>query len=104
LYFQFESNELTQESRSTVPEILQVLKHHLVPELLIIGHTDTTGPKATNFELGRKRADVVRFYLIAAGLDPSTITVTSHGESDPLIPTGDEIFEPRNRRVEISVR
>jgi outer membrane protein OmpA-like peptidoglycan-associated protein len=104
LYFRFESNELTEESRSTVPQVVHAIKHHLVPELLIIGHTDTTGSKAANFELARKRADVARLYLIAAGIDRSTITVTSHGESDPLIPTADEVFEPRNRRVDISVR
>jgi outer membrane protein OmpA-like peptidoglycan-associated protein len=104
LHFRFESNELTEQSRSTVPQILHAIKNHLVPELLIIGHTDTTGSKATNFELARKRADVVRLYLISAGIDPSTITATSHGESDQLIPTADEVFEPRNRRVDISVR
>jgi outer membrane protein OmpA-like peptidoglycan-associated protein len=32
------------------------------------------------------------------------VEVTSHGEADLLVPTADETFEPRNRRVEISVR
>jgi len=104
LYFRFDSNELTEASRSTVPEILWAIKNYPVPELLIIGHTDTTGSRQANFELGRNRAGVVRLYLISAGLDPSTITVTSHGESDPLIPTADGVSEPRNRRVDISVR
>jgi outer membrane protein OmpA-like peptidoglycan-associated protein len=104
LYFRFESNQLTEESRATVPAILQAIKDHIVPELLIIGHTDTAGSKPANIELGRRRADVVRLYLIAAGLDPSVITITSHGESDQLILTADEVLEPRNRRVDISVR
>jgi outer membrane protein OmpA-like peptidoglycan-associated protein len=42
--------------------------------------------------------------LVAAGLDPSLVDVTSHGEADPLVPTPDERLEPRNRRVEITVR
>ena len=104
LYFRFESDELTAESRSMVPDILHAIKNHPVPELLIVGHTDTTGASAANFDLGRKRAESVRGVLIQAGLDSAAIEVTSHGESDPLVPTADDVFEPRNRRVDISVR
>lgn len=104
LYFRFESNELTDESRSMVPDILQAIRNHPVPELLIVGHTDTTGATTANFDLGRKRAETVRGVLIEAGLDSAAIEVTSHGESDLLVPTADGVFEPRNRRVDISVR
>ena len=104
LYFRFESDELTAESRSTVREILQAIKDHPVPELLVVGHTDTTGASAANYDLGRKRAEVVRLFLISAGLDASAIAVASHGESDLLVPTADDVSEPRNRRVDISVR
>jgi outer membrane protein OmpA-like peptidoglycan-associated protein len=104
LFFRFESDELTDESRSMVPEILQAIKQHPVPELLVVGHTDTTGSAERNYELARKRAEMVRGALIDAGLDASAIEVTSHGESDLLVPTADETFEPRNRRVDISVR
>ena len=104
LYFRFESDELTAESRSMVREILQSIKDHPVPELLVVGHTDTTGTPAANYGLGRKRAEMVRLFLISAGLDGSAIAVASHGESDLLVPTADDVFEPRNRRVDISVR
>lgn len=104
LYFRFESDELTPESRSTVREILQAIKDRPVPELLVVGHTDTTGTPAANFDLGRKRAEMVRLFLISSGLDPSAIAVASHGESDLEVPTADDVFEPRNRRVDISVR
>ena len=87
-----------------VPEILQAIKNHPVPELLVVGHTDTTGTTAANFDLGRKRAEMVRGVLIDAGLEGSAIKVTSHGETDLLVPTADDTFEPRNRRVDISVR
>ena len=42
--------------------------------------------------------------LIQAGIVSSMIEVTSHGEADLLIKTADEVAEPRNRRVEITVR
>jgi outer membrane protein OmpA-like peptidoglycan-associated protein len=104
LYFRFESDELTADSQSMVPEILEAIKNHPVPELLVIGHTDTTGTTVANFDLGRKRAEMVRGVLIDAGLDGSGIKVISHGETDLLVPTADDTFEPRNRRVDISVR
>jgi outer membrane protein OmpA-like peptidoglycan-associated protein len=46
----------------------------------------------------------IRNLLTEAGLDASTIDVTSLGEADLLIKTPDETPEPRNRRVEIAVR
>jgi outer membrane protein OmpA-like peptidoglycan-associated protein len=75
-----------------------------VPDLIIIGHTDTTGTSAANVELGRTRALMVRGLLVEAGVNAAVIEVASHGESDLQVQTADETLEPRNRRVEISVR
>ena len=104
LYFKFESNELTDESRALVPEILSLVSQRAVPEVLVVGHTDTMGAPKANIELGLNRATTVRALLVQAGLDPSTVEMVSHGETDLLIKTPDETPEPRNRRVEISVR
>jgi outer membrane protein OmpA-like peptidoglycan-associated protein len=104
LYFRFESNELTDESRALLPEIFKTVKEHAVPEVIVVGHTDTMGTPAANAELGLRRAGTVRSILVASGLDSATIEVTSHGEGDLLVKTPDETPEPRNRRVEIAVR
>jgi outer membrane protein OmpA-like peptidoglycan-associated protein len=104
LLFRFESDELTDESRALVPKILEAVKSVPVPEVAVVGHTDTMGTRATNYDLGMKRASSVRDLLVKAGLNPSTIDVTSHGEGDPLVRTPDNRAEPRNRRVEITVR
>jgi OmpA-OmpF porin, OOP family len=104
LFFGFESEQLTDESRALVPEILRTVKQHADPEVAVVGHTDTMGAPRTNVALGLKRATTVRDLLVAAGLDPSTVDLRSHGEGDLLIRTLDETPEPRNRRVEIAVR
>jgi peptidoglycan-associated lipoprotein len=104
LYFKFESEELTAESRAAIPRILESVKRHPAPEVLVVGHTDTTGAAERNLKLGLRRAYTVRDLLVASDLDRSTIEVTSHGESDPLVKTADEVFEARNRRVDITVR
>ena len=104
LYFQFQSDELTVESRALVPAIQKAVSERPMPDLIVVGHTDTTGTAVANFELGLKRAMFVRKLLTAAGLDASSIEVSSLGEADPLVQTPDETREPRNRRVEIAVR
>lgn len=102
--FEFDSDEPTAESRAMLPQILSVVKGRPFPEVEVIGHTDTIGTRASNIGLGMRRADLIRKLLIEAGLNASLIEVTSHGEADLLVPTGDEVAEPRNRRVEITVR
>lgn len=104
LYFRFNSEELTNDSLTLVREVLQFVKQRPFPEVVVLGHTDTTGTAARNFTLGLKRANTVRRLLVDAGLDPVAIEARSHGEQELLVPTGDEVFEPRNRRVEITVR
>ncbi len=104
LNFRFESDELTDESAALVPEILKAVKERPFADVSVVGHTDTTGTPATNFGLGLKRANAVRAILIKAGLDASFIDVVSHGEAEPLVRTRNGVLEPRNRRVEITVR
>jgi OOP family OmpA-OmpF porin len=102
--FEFDSDEPTVESRAMLPQILSVVKGRPFPEVLVIGHTDTIGTRTSNIGLGMRRAELIRKLLIQAGLEKSLVDIVSHGEADLLVPTGDEVAEPRNRRVEITVR
>jgi outer membrane protein OmpA-like peptidoglycan-associated protein len=104
LQFRFGSDELTEESTALVPTILSAVRELVVPEVVVVGHTDTLGDSKTNVALGLKRAMSVRQLLIEAGLAPPMVEVTSHGEADLLIKTSNNTSEPRNRRVEITVR
>lgn len=104
LFFRFDSEELTDESRKIVQDVLQSVKRRPFPDVIVLGHTDTTGTRARNLALGLKRANMVRMLLVKTGLNGSSIDVISHGERELLVQTADEVFEPRNRRVEILVR
>lgn len=104
LFFRFESDELTDQSKALIPQILQAVKKHVVQDVVVIGHTDTMGTQQANYALGLKRAMMVQNLLVQAGLDSSTIEVTSVGELDLFVKTPDETPEPRNRRVDIAVR
>jgi OOP family OmpA-OmpF porin len=104
LFYKFDSDELTDESSALLPRILEAVRQRPSPDVIIIGHTDTTGTAVNNSALGMKRAVAIRNRLIAEGLDGSFVEATSHGEADLLVPTADNVAEPRNRRVEITVR
>ena len=104
LPFRFDSEELTEDGKQLLPDVLQAVKSYPVPEVVVIGHTDTTGTPQSNVELGLRRANAVRVLLVQAGLNPAAIDVRSHGEAELLVPTADGVFEPRNRRVEVTVR
>jgi len=104
LYFLFESDSLTDDSRALLPKILQSARNHPFPDVAVIGHTDTTGTAAGNYELGLRRANSIRSRLVEAGVDRALIDVTSHGEADLLVKTADDVADARNRRVEITIR
>jgi len=104
LYFVLGKTDLTAQSKALVPKILEVVAKRAAPEIAVIGHTDRIGTDAFNTALGLDRAERVRDIILAAGADPSAISIASHGENNPLIPTADGVDEPKNRRVEVTVR
>lgn len=103
VYFQFDSDALTDDSRRLVPRILATVKERAARDVIVVGHTDRMGSTAENFALGLKRASAVRSLLTTAGLNSSIVEVTSLGEADPVVRTANGQSEPRNRRVEIVV-
>ncbi|HZX31503.1 MAG TPA: OmpA family protein [Rhodocyclaceae bacterium] len=95
---------LAPESVAEFERIKAEIGSHSSPEVVVVGHTDRVGSLRTNDELSLKRAQSVREALIAAGVPAEVIEAYGRGEREPLVPTEDEVDEPRNRRVEISVR
>jgi outer membrane protein OmpA-like peptidoglycan-associated protein len=104
LYFESGDVKLTPESEALIQDVLREVENHAAPDVSIIGHTDTVGTAKDNAELGMQRAQVIASMIKAAGLKTSDLTITSHGERNLLVSTPDNTDEPRNRRVEITVR
>jgi adhesin transport system outer membrane protein len=104
LYFRSDTTQLTPESRKLLPEALAQAQRRPAAEIAVIGHTDRAAPSDYNAHLALRRARAIRDQLIALGTRPEMIEVSSHGENDPLVPTPDGVREPRNRRVELSIR
>ena len=104
LYFLEGKDELTTESQAQLEEVFAELKRRPLPDIMVIGHTDTVGALDFNDRLSRARAERMRELLIERGLPAGRIQAAGRGKRELLIPTDDNISEPRNRRVEINVR
>jgi outer membrane protein OmpA-like peptidoglycan-associated protein len=104
LYFKHDTALLTKKSLSQVQDVLRTIRERVPVDISVVGHTDTLGSKNYNYRLSLERAKAVAALLATEGVDPAIIDITSHGKDNPLIPTGDQVSEPRNRRVEVTVR
>jgi outer membrane protein OmpA-like peptidoglycan-associated protein len=104
LYFVTGSDELTDASKGELQKILDAIKNRPYPDIFVIGHTDTVGELEANDRLSAQRAGRMKSYLTDIGVPEDRIRVSGRGEREPLVPTADNIDEPKNRRVEINVR
>lgn len=104
LYFESGGSELTSESQSLLGRVVERAKAWESVDMSVIGHSDTQGAVGTNEALALQRATVIAEQLRAMGLGDIVISVESHGERNLLVPTPDDTPEPRNRRVEITLR
>lgn len=104
LYFETGGNVLTPESQAALLYIRQEIAERPASEVMVIGHTDRVGSVEANDQLSKKRAESLRQLLIESGVAAEKLEAVGRGERDPLVPTDDEVDEPKNRRVEINVR
>ncbi len=104
LYFIFGTDQLTAESNRALGEVKTEVQRRPDPEVIIVGHTDRVGSVAQNDALSLQRAERVRQVLLGLGIPADRVTAVGRGERELLVPTEDQVAEPRNRRVEVTVR
>jgi outer membrane protein OmpA-like peptidoglycan-associated protein len=104
VYFVFGTDQLTPESSRALQDVMAEVGRRPDPEVVIIGHTDRVGSPAQNDTLSLQRAERVREAVLGLGIAADRVVAVGRGEREPLVPTEDEVAEPRNRRVELTVR
>jgi outer membrane protein OmpA-like peptidoglycan-associated protein len=98
------SAELTPQAIRTLDELGKALASADLAgfRFRVEGHTDTVGSAEMNQTLSERRAAAVVQYLTSRhGIPAARLEAIGLGESRPLVPTGDEVNEPRNRRVQV---
>jgi len=104
LYFKSGTDRLAPASEKLIPDILAAIATRKSKDISVVGHTDRKGKKDLNLRLSHNRAVFIKDLLASEGVAPENIFEAGHGESNPLVPTADEVAEPRNRRVDVTVR
>ena len=102
-YFRHETTP-TQESLERLPSIVAAIRQRKSGYISVIGHADTLGVKPYNIDVTMRRALAVRDLLVEQGIPVVTVYPSWVGEDLLLVPTADEVWEPRNRAVEVVVR
>jgi outer membrane protein OmpA-like peptidoglycan-associated protein len=104
LYFEEGKTSLTPESAAGLDYLKAELQRRPGAELQVTGYTDTVGSMADNDELSQRRAEEILTILAAQGIDLSLMSAVGRGERDPLEPTADNVPNPANRRVVVTIR
>jgi outer membrane protein OmpA-like peptidoglycan-associated protein len=104
LYFVLGGDELIPQSALAYRSVFDDIKRRPVYEIEVIGHTDTLGDLQTNQALSLARAAAIRDRLVRDGIAAGAISIAGRGKLDPIVPTGDQVAEPLNRCVVVTVR
>ncbi len=102
-FFEFDSWRLTDEAKRALEANAKWFKANPNQNIIIEGHCDERGTESYNFELGMKRANVTRNFLLDLGVDSSRIKTVSYGELKPFCVDRDEDCYQKNRRAHFVV-
>lgn len=99
--FGFMSDAITPDSRPALDHAVAVMRDNPTIRLEIQGHTDTDGKADLNLELSRHRAEAVRTYMIAAGLEGERLRAIGYGGDRPIADNASDAGKAQNRRIEL---
>jgi outer membrane protein OmpA-like peptidoglycan-associated protein len=94
---------LSGEGRAVLSRVALVARKFDSTQLTVNGYTDTTGTLEQNLRVSQMRAGAVAGILSEQGVDPHRIGVQGYGEVGLKIPTGANVSDARNRRIEIRI-
>ena len=104
VFFDFARDALTARAREIITQAAQASRTQQVTRIEVAGHTDTVGSAQYNQGLSQRRANNVAAELVRLGVPRESIVTAGYGFTRPLGPTGPNVREPQNRRVEIMLR
>ncbi len=101
--FDINSSVVKERFKKPLDSVVEVLKKYPDTDIIVSGHTDSTGNDSINEPLSRNRASAVSAYLISGGISSSRITSVGYGSRMPIASNSTEAGRAENRRVEIKI-
>lgn len=103
LMFDINSYQLRPATKSNLEELSRILQKYEDTNILIEGHTDSSGSEELNQDLSEKRAGAVNAYLVQQGLVASRFSMVGYGEMQPIATNETPAGRQQNRRVEVAI-
>ena len=103
VFFGFDKFDLTPEARATLDRQASWLNQYPRVTVTVEGHADERGTREYNLALGERRANSVKNYLLARGVDANRIATISYGKERPAVLGSNEASWAQNRRAETVV-
>ncbi len=103
VYFDTGKAVIKPRSFKLLNEVAEVLKSNVKMFVMVEGHTDSRGGDSYNLRLSDRRANSVRVYLVAQGVEGTRLEAIGFGETKPIAPNETRDGRERNRRVEFTI-
>jgi outer membrane protein OmpA-like peptidoglycan-associated protein len=94
---------IVPESYAALEEAARFLETYPRVRIEIEGHTDSVGEDEVNMRLSQQRAEAVKGWLEARGIDESRMTARGYGETQPVGDNRTRSGQKANRRIEFVI-
>lgn len=103
VYFDTDKYNINSKSQETLNKLADIFMEYPQTNILVEGHTDSTGSDSYNLTLSKNRAQAVTGYLVENGIDRGRFTTKWYGESQPKYDNSTAEGRAKNRRVELAI-
>ena len=103
ILFDIDKTDVKPVAQASLKKLALSLQNNPQTNILVVGHTDSTGTAAHNMDLSIRRAGSVKSYLITAGVNGSRLNTQGKGETEPIADNRTSEGRAQNRRVEIVI-
>lgn len=104
IYFEYDQASIKEESKSVLQKNAKLIISNPSAKVQIQGHTDERGSEEYNLALGARRAQIVKRFLTALGVDATRLQTISFGEEKPFCNESQEGCWKQNRRAHFSIQ
>jgi outer membrane protein OmpA-like peptidoglycan-associated protein len=103
ILFDVDKANLKDPYKGELSQLATILNKYEDTNILLAGHTDSTGSDEYNLELSRRRAQSVANYLATQNVNSARFTTQGYGKSDPIASNDTAEGRSQNRRVEVAI-
>ena len=101
--FDFDQSALKPQGKAALDQLLGQLQGMDLEVIVTVGHTDAVGPDTYNQKLSQRRAEAVKAYLVAQGVETNRVYTEGKGETQPVADNTSAAGRAKNRRVTVEV-